>query len=281
MQIKKVLVANRGEIAIRILRALVELKMRTVAIYSYEDRYSLHRFKSDESYQIGSNNEPLKPYLDIDEIISLAKEKNVDAIHPGYGFLSENIEFASKCEENGMVWIGPRPEVMARLGDKVAAKKVAAENNIPVIQSSNKNLIDSKIALDEATRIGFPVILKAASGGGGRGMRIVHKPGDIENAYNEAQTLYDQALALSPDNYDVASRYVYFLYATKGMDAAQAYADSYMTLVGADSTYYAQMQQAIGYIKTLDQLNSATQDVTSDSTTTDTSAASDTTGSAK
>ncbi|MFM1877129.1 MAG: pyruvate carboxylase, partial [Bacteroidota bacterium] len=113
MKIRKVLVANRGEIAIRILRACVELKLRTVAVYTFEDRYSLHRYKADESYQLGNDNEPLKPYLDIDEIINLALEKNVDAIHPGYGFLSENEEFARKCRENGIVFIGPEPEVMA------------------------------------------------------------------------------------------------------------------------------------------------------------------------
>jgi len=187
MQIKKVLVANRGEIAIRLLRALVELKMRTVAIYTYEDRYSQHRFKSDESYQIGPDNEPLKPYLDIDEIINLAKEKNVDAIHPGYGFLSENAEFARKCEENGIVWIGPCPEVMLKLGDKVSAKKVAVASKIPVIDSSNVELTDAKIAQSEAKRIGFPVMVKAAAGGGGRGMRVVRNAEDLEKAFSEAK----------------------------------------------------------------------------------------------
>lgn len=186
-QIKKVLVANRGEIAIRILRALVELKMRTVAIYTYEDRYSQHRFKSDESYQIGPNTEPLKPYLDIDEIINLAKEKNVDAIHPGYGFLSENHEFARKCEENGIVWIGPRPEVMKKLGDKVSAKKVAVKAGIPIIESNKEDLVNFPITLSEAERIGFPLMLKAAAGGGGRGMRVVRNSTELENAYNEAK----------------------------------------------------------------------------------------------
>ncbi len=187
MQIKKVLVANRGEIAIRILRALVELKMRTVAIYTYEDRYSQHRFKSDEAYQIGGNNDPLKPYLDIDEIINLAKEKNVDAIHPGYGFLSENAEFARKCEENGIVWIGPRPEVMMKLGDKVSAKKVAVKAEIPVIESNKIDLTDSAVAQSEAKRIGFPLMVKAAAGGGGRGMRVVRNAEELEKAFPEAK----------------------------------------------------------------------------------------------
>lgn len=185
--IKKVLVANRGEIAIRILRALVELKMRTVAIYTFEDRYSQHRFKSDESYQVGSDNDPLKPYLDIDEIINLAKEKNVDAIHPGYGFLSENAEFARRCQENGIVWIGPEPAVMMKLGDKISAKKVAIESNIPVIESNEIDLTDAKTAIIEANRIGFPVMVKAAAGGGGRGMRVVRNPDDLANAYDEAK----------------------------------------------------------------------------------------------
>jgi pyruvate carboxylase len=187
MKIRKVLVANRGEIAIRILRACVELKLRTVAIYTYEDRYSLHRYKADESYQLGKENEPLKPYLDIDEIINLAREKNVDAIHPGYGFLSENEEFAQKCKDNGIVFIGPEPEVMGKLGDKVAAKLVALECQVPIIESSNVDLTDASIALSEAHRIGFPVMLKAASGGGGRGMRVIRDASTLENSFNEAK----------------------------------------------------------------------------------------------
>ncbi len=186
-KINKVLVANRGEIAIRVLRACVELKMRTVAIYTYEDRYSLHRYKADESYQVGHDNDPLKPYLDIDEIIALAKEKNVDAIHPGYGFLSENVEFARKCEENGIVWIGPRPEVMAKLGDKVSAKEIAKAANIPIIESNEKPLTDVSIAIEEAKRIGYPIMLKAAAGGGGRGMRVIREEEQLENAFNEAK----------------------------------------------------------------------------------------------
>ena len=170
LSIKKILVANRGEIAIRVLRAASELGIRTVAIFTHEDRYSLHKFKSDEAYQIGRDDEPLKPYLDIDTIVSMAKEKGVDAIHPGYGFLSENVEFAKKCREEGIKFIGPTPEAMAMLGDKVAAKKIAIEVGVPVIEDNNQDLTSVEIAKEEACRIGFPVMLKAAAGGGGREM---------------------------------------------------------------------------------------------------------------
>src|SRR5215813_4811068 len=123
--IKKLLVANRGEIAIRVLRAASELNLRTVAIYTYEDRYSLHRYKADEAYQIGKNDDPLKPYLDIEEIIRVAKHEKADAIHPGYGFLSENATFARRCEEEHITFVGPSSHIMEQLGDKIAAKKVA------------------------------------------------------------------------------------------------------------------------------------------------------------
>lgn len=116
MNIKKVLIANRGEIAIRVLRACTELGIKTVAIYTYEDRYSLHRYKADEAYQVGKDNQPLQPYLDIEAIIKVAKENGVDAIHPGYGFLSENQYFSQRCADNGIIFIGPRPKVMASLG---------------------------------------------------------------------------------------------------------------------------------------------------------------------
>ena len=142
MKIKKILVANRSEIAIRVLRACTELNIATVAVYTYEDRYSQHRNKADESYQIGEDNDPLKPYLDIEEIVALAKEKNVDAIHPGYGFLSENSEFARRCAENDIIFIGPDPEVMDALGDKITAKKIAVKCNVPIIES-NKNSLTS------------------------------------------------------------------------------------------------------------------------------------------
>ena len=183
----KLLVANRGEIAIRILRAGSELKLRTVAIYTYEDRYSLHRYKADEAYQIGEQDEPLKPYLDIEKIIQVAKKNEVDAIHPGYGFLSENVQFARRCREEGIIFIGPAPEVMDKLGDKVAAKKIASAVNVPIIEDSKKKLTSEEIILEEAKRIGFPIMVKAAAGGGGRGMRVVRNAKALVKAFNEAK----------------------------------------------------------------------------------------------
>lgn len=187
MKITKVLVANRGEIAIRIFRACTEINVRTVGIYTFEDRYSLHRYKADESYQIGEDNDPLKPYLDIDEIIKVALECGANAIHPGYGFLSENAQFAQKCEENNIIFIGPKVSVLKSLGDKITAKEVAVANNIPIIQSNQKPLKDIDTALSEAKSIGYPIMLKAASGGGGRGMRVIRQPEELKGAFNESK----------------------------------------------------------------------------------------------
>ena len=187
MSIKKVLVANRGEIAIRVFRACTELGLRTVGIYTFEDRYSLHRYKADESYQIGANNEPLKPYLDIDEIIRVAKENNVDAIHPGYGFLSENAKFAQACKENNIIFVGPKVSVLQNLGDKIKAKQVAKEQGVPIIESNTKDLNSIEIALEEAQTIGYPVMLKAASGGGGRGMRVIRSDEQLRTAFIESK----------------------------------------------------------------------------------------------
>jgi pyruvate carboxylase len=183
---KKLLVANRGEIAIRVLRAASELKLRTVAIYTYEDRYSLHRYKADESYQIGANNDPLKPYLDVEEIIRVAKKHEIDAIHPGYGFLSENVHFVRRCEQEGIIFIGPGSVVMEKLGDKVMAKKIAMETEVPTIPDSLLNLADKEQLIKEAQEIGYPIVVKAASGGGGRGMRIVRQESDLLEAFSEA-----------------------------------------------------------------------------------------------
>jgi pyruvate carboxylase len=185
-KISRLLVANRGEIAIRILRACDEMKIKTIAIYTHEDRYSLHRYKADESYRIGPEDEPLKPYLDIDEIIKLAKAKNVDAIHPGYGFLSENANFARACEANGIIWVGPSAEAMDALGNKITAKELALKAEIPMIEGNKRPVVDSQIALEEAIQIGFPVIVKAGAGGGGRGMRVVRNENDLIANYNEA-----------------------------------------------------------------------------------------------
>lgn len=191
--IKRLMVANRGEIAIRILRAASEMRIRTVAIYTYEDRYSLHRYKADEAYVIGNEDEPLKPYLDIEAIIKTAKDNEVDAIHPGYGFLSENVQFARRCREEGIIFIGPTPEVMEQLGDKIAAKKIARSIQVPVIEDSLIDLADADKVMSEADRIGLPIILKAAAGGGGRGMRVVRKREDLINSFNEAHNEAEKA----------------------------------------------------------------------------------------
>ncbi len=185
--IKKILVANRGEIAIRILRAASELKIQTVSIYTYEDRFSPHRYKADEAYQIGPNDEPLKPYLDINAIIETAKLHDVDAIHPGYGFLSENVQFARRCREESIIFVGPSPESMEQLGDKVMAKNNAIAAGLPVIQDSQRKLDSYEVASEEAERIGFPLMLKAASGGGGRGMRVIREAGELKRAFNDAR----------------------------------------------------------------------------------------------
>ena len=186
--IKKLLVANRGEIAIRILRAAAELKLKTVSIYTHEDRFSPHRYKADEAYQIGKDDEPLKPYLDIEEIIAVAKRTQTDAIHPGYGFLSENVQLARRCREEGIIFVGPSPEAMERLGDKVAAKENAIAAGLPIIQDSKEPLVSVEIARKEADRIGYPLMMKAAAGGGGRGMRVIRHPDELERAFNDARS---------------------------------------------------------------------------------------------
>jgi len=192
-KISKILVANRGEIAIRIMRAAAELGIRTVSIFTHEDRFSPHRYKSDEAYQIGADDDPLKPYLDIEGIIEVAKLNAVDAIHPGYGFLSENVGFAIRCREEGIIFVGPSPEAMAQLGDKVQAKANAIAAGLPVIQDSEKSLDSLETALEEARRIGFPLMLKAASGGGGRGMRVVRTESELSRSFAEAQSEADKA----------------------------------------------------------------------------------------
>ena len=186
-KIDKILVANRGEIAIRILRAAAELDIRTLSVYTHEDRFSPHRYKSDEAYQIGMDDEPLKPYLDIEAIIEVAKLNQVDAIHPGYGFLSENVKFAARCRDEDIVFVGPTPEVMAQLGDKIQAKIVAIAAGLPVIEDSNGDLDTIETARAEASRIGYPVMVKAVAGGGGRGMRVVFDEDELEPAFIEAR----------------------------------------------------------------------------------------------
>ncbi|MFD1469164.1 pyruvate carboxylase [Hymenobacter caeli] len=187
MKITKLLVANRGEIAIRVLRAATELNIPTVAVYTHEDRYSQHRYKADEAYQIGGDDEPLKPYLDIEGLLRVARANGANAIHPGYGFLSENATLACRCREEGIIFVGPRPEVMEALGDKVRAKEVAVQCQVPQIESSEKELNDFETAKSEAQRIGYPVMLKAASGGGGRGMRVIRDDEQLEKGFFEAR----------------------------------------------------------------------------------------------
>jgi len=186
-KISKLLVANRGEIAIRILRACNELEIKTVAVFTFEDRYSLHRYKADEAYPIGAPDDPLKPYLDMDAIIAIARDCGADAIHPGYGFLSENAAFARKCAEAGIIFVGPDPEVMLQLGDKVRAKEIAKRCGVPLIESSMEPLTDLEAARREAARIGYPVMLKAAAGGGGRGMRVIRSEEELARTFAEAR----------------------------------------------------------------------------------------------
>src|SRR5450432_2213090 len=163
---KKLLALNRGEIAIRILRAANELKIRTVAVYSQEDRLSLHRFKADEAYLIGEGKGPVQAYLDVEGIVSMAKEKGVDAIHPGYGFLSENPLLPRACEKYGITFIGPSAELLELLGDKTAARQLAQKAGIPVVPGTEAPVITAKQAEKAAASIGFPLIVKAAFGGG-------------------------------------------------------------------------------------------------------------------
>jgi pyruvate carboxylase len=184
---KKLLALNRGEIAIRILRAADELGLRTVAVYSYEDRLSLHRFKADEAYMIGQGKGPVQAYLDVDGVVGLAKEKNVDAIHPGYGFLSENPALARACKEAGIVFVGPSAELLELLGDKTAARKIAEKAGIPVVPGTPEPVTDNAEAHRVAAEIGFPLIIKAAFGGGGRGMRVVDNAADFSGRIEEAR----------------------------------------------------------------------------------------------
>ncbi|SKA80153.1 pyruvate carboxylase [Caloramator quimbayensis] len=193
---KRVLVANRGEIAIRIFRACHELGIRTVAIYSNEDKCALFRTKADESYLIGQNKGPIEAYLSIDEIISLAIKKGVDAIHPGYGFLSENPEFARKCEEAGIEFIGPTADMMDKLGDKIKCKLVAKSTGVPIIPGVEKPITSEEKAIEFARQCGYPVMLKAAAGGGGRGMRIVKSEDELISSFNSARSEAKKAFGI-------------------------------------------------------------------------------------
>jgi len=184
---KKLLVANRSEIAIRVFRSAHELGIRTVAIYSHEDRFALHRFKADEAYHVGKAGEPIRAYLDIPGIVRLAQEVGVDAIHPGYGFLSENAAFARACGEAGIQFVGPRPEVLEQLGDKVTARAIAKKAGVPVLSGGDSTVTSIADAKELAERLGYPVIIKASMGGGGRGMRVVHTADKLEDSIESAR----------------------------------------------------------------------------------------------
>ncbi|WP_288581932.1 pyruvate carboxylase [Lysinibacillus sp. UBA5994] len=186
--INKILVANRGEIAIRIFRACTELNIQTVAIYSREDSGAFHRFKADEAYLVGAGKKPIDAYLDIEGIIAIAKDADVDAIHPGYGFLSENVEFARRCEEEGIVFIGPTSQHLDMFGDKVKARSQAIAAEIPVIPGTDGPVADLAEVETFASNYGYPVMIKAALGGGGRGMRLVHTPEDLASSYERAKS---------------------------------------------------------------------------------------------
>ena len=177
--INKLLVANRSEIAIRVMRAATELGIGTVAIYADEDRFALHRFKADESYPVGEAGQALGAYLDIQSILRIAREARVDAVHPGYGFLSENPEFAEACSEAGLIFIGPPADVMRKVGNKVSARELAKSAGVPVMPATDPLPEDPDAAIELAEAVGYPLMLKASWGGGGRGMRVIRDPSSL------------------------------------------------------------------------------------------------------
>ncbi len=185
--------ANRGEIAIRIFRAATELGLRTVSIFAEEDRFSIHRFKADEAYQLDSSKGPVGAYLDYEGIVMLAKSKGVTMIHPGYGFLSENPDFARACAREGIIFIGPSPDLLENMGDKTAARALAHKFDVPTLPGTEEPLTDPDEALTIAQKIGFPLIIKAAFGGGGRGMRVVEKPSQLPGLLAEARAEAENA----------------------------------------------------------------------------------------
>jgi pyruvate carboxylase len=193
----KLLAANRGEIAIRIFRAANELGLRTVSIYAEEDRFSIHRFKADEAYALNREKGPVGAYLDVEGIVALAKSKGASLIHPGYGFLSENAAFARACAREGITFVGPSPELLENMGDKTAARHLAAKFNVPTLPGTEEPVTDTDEALRIAHEIGFPLIIKAAFGGGGRGMRVVEKPSQLQGLLAEAQGEAEKAFGNS------------------------------------------------------------------------------------
>lgn len=185
--LRKVLVANRGEIAVRVLRACRELGIPTVTVYSEADRSALHTRYADEAYEIGPPP-AIESYLKIDKIIEVARKSGAEAIHPGYGFLAENTDFAEACESENIIFIGPNSKAVKLLGDKIEARKTMEAANIPVIPGSGKSLTSEKEAMKIASQIGFPVLIKAAGGGGGKGMRVVHKQEELASSIKQASS---------------------------------------------------------------------------------------------
>ena len=183
----KLMAANRSEIAVRIFRAATDLGLRTVAVYAQEDRFSIHRFKADEAYQVGAGKGPVAAYLDIEGIVALAKQTGAEAIHPGYGFLSENPDLARACTRAGITFVGPRAELLDTMGDKTAARALAQSIKVPTLPGTPEALTDRETAIETAREIGFPLIIKAAFGGGGRGMRVVQKASELARLLDEAQ----------------------------------------------------------------------------------------------
>jgi pyruvate carboxylase len=185
--IRKLLVANRSEIAIRVFRTAHELGIRTVGIYSHEDRFALHRFKADEAYRVGKPGEPIRAYLDVPGIVAIARQHEVEAIHPGYGFLSENPQFARACREAGLIFVGPATPILEQLGDKVVARRIAGQAGVPVLPGSDQPVRDNAEAARLAGQLGYPVIVKASMGGGGRGMRVAREAGQLDEALDQAR----------------------------------------------------------------------------------------------
>ncbi|HEY7088565.1 MAG TPA: biotin carboxylase N-terminal domain-containing protein, partial [Tepidisphaeraceae bacterium] len=186
---RKLLVANRSEIAIRVMRAATELGLHTVAVYTYEDRFALHRFKADESYQIGAEHggEPVKGYLNVEHVVRTAHEHGADAIHPGYGFLSENAELAQACADHGITFVGPTAKLLREFGDKTAAKRLAVKSDVPTLPGTEHGITNLLEVKSAAKQIGYPVIIKASFGGGGRGMRVVKSADELEEKLEEAK----------------------------------------------------------------------------------------------
>ena len=185
---KKVLVANRGEIAIRIFRALTELHIGTVAVYAQEDEGSVHRFKADEAYLVGEGKKPIEAYLDIEDMIRIAKYSNADAIHPGYGFLSENLNFAKRCKEEGIIFIGPDVHHLDIFGDKLKAKEAAISAGIQSIPGSEGPVLNSEEVKEFGETFGYPIMIKAALGGGGRGMRVAYSAEEVKDSFDRARS---------------------------------------------------------------------------------------------